>query len=113
MDKSLKAVVVKTQEGKLELKVSFVFFHRDLVEPGETCLGGSRWKVDETTMEIVFYGSSDDFGDMPDDNWETLVKDFKSDWENAWWMERILGKVVKVGDTDINHYKFKYGSKTA
>jgi hypothetical protein len=113
MEKSLKAVVVRTKERKLELRVGYVFYHRDFLNPGETCLGGTRWNIDEENKEVIFYGSSDDFGQMPSDGWESLVKDFKADWLNSWHLERILKNVLKVEDTDINNYKFKYGDKTA
>lgn len=115
MKKSLKAVIVRIKKKKkdLELRLGYVFYHRDLICSGETCLGGSKWNIDEENKEVIFYGSSDDFGQMPSDKWESLVKNFKADQLNSWHLERILESILEVKDTDINNYKFRYGNKTA
>jgi len=44
------------------LRFGQVYMHRDLLDPGEDCLGGGLWKIDEEKRCVLLFGRSFDFG---------------------------------------------------
>ncbi len=44
------------------LRFGDVCYHKDLLEPGDHCIGGGYWEVEPSGMSLRLHGSSTDFG---------------------------------------------------
>lgn len=51
---------VITLDGHLRL--GYVKMHKDLLLPGDECIGGGFWSVDYTSMKLMLDGKSYDYG---------------------------------------------------
>jgi hypothetical protein len=49
-----------TDEGILRL--GYVHMHKDLLQPGDRCIGGGFWSVDYVSNRLVLSGKSYDYG---------------------------------------------------
>ncbi|MDE6320852.1 MAG: hypothetical protein K2L93_00980 [Muribaculaceae bacterium] len=73
---------IVTSEGWLRL--GNVAMHRDLLQPGESCIGGGMYEFDYVNMRLLLSGRSYDFG---------RVK-----WS---WIDRLI---VDASLSDISNY---------
>jgi hypothetical protein len=71
MERHLKYIIYQ-EKGKTYFSGGYVEFHRQLA-PSSSCnsylhdncvIGGGKFKIDDNNKQIIFYGSSDDFGSV-------------------------------------------------
>ena len=48
-----------------ELRMGDVTMHRNLLLPGDYCLGGGYWSIDYVSLTVVLSGMSQDYGEPP------------------------------------------------
>ncbi len=51
---------IVTLDGHLRL--GYVKMHKDLLQPGDECIGGGFWSLDYTSMKLILDGKSYDYG---------------------------------------------------
>lgn len=44
-------------------RIGFVDQHKDLLQPGDQCVGGGYWEIDPVGMRLILTGHSYDFGE--------------------------------------------------
>lgn len=44
------------------LRIGSVKMHKDLIQQGDTCIGGGFWEVDGVSMRLLLSGKSYDYG---------------------------------------------------
>jgi hypothetical protein len=44
------------------LRIGYVRMHKDLLLPGDTCIGGGFWEVDTISHRLLLSGKSYDYG---------------------------------------------------
>lgn len=44
------------------LRIGSVKMHKDLLQPGDTCIGGGFWEVDYMSRRLILSGKSYDYG---------------------------------------------------
>lgn len=44
------------------LRIGYVRMHKDLLLPGDTCIGGGFWEVDTISQRLLLSGKSYDYG---------------------------------------------------
>ena len=44
------------------VRLGYVALHRELIEPGDYCIGGGLYEIDYAERQLVFYGESMDYG---------------------------------------------------
>lgn len=44
------------------VRIGYVRMHKDLLLPGDTCIGGGFWEVDTISQRLLLSGKSYDYG---------------------------------------------------
>lgn len=57
-----KFVLVERKDGSAEIRLACVENHCDMLDKGETCLGGGLFKVNKERKQVVMWDKSFDFG---------------------------------------------------
>jgi len=134
MNKYLKYIIYQ-QKNETYFSGGYVEFHRDLapekprtsfVNHDVIVLGGGKFKVDDKNKQIIFYGSSDDFGSVDkkllkkiledyrpyvcDDIWYAIEHEFKCTHDMDAYHMNEFGDITsddwKYGNEDFMDYEF-------
>ena len=134
MDRQLKYIIYQ-EKGKTYFSGGYVEFHRQLapekprtsfVNHDVIVLGGGKFRVDDNNEQIIFYGSSDDFGSVDkkllkkiledcrphvcDDIWYALEHEFTCTHDRDAYHMNEFGEITsddwKYQNENFMDYKF-------
>lgn len=134
MKRYLKYIIYQ-QKNETYFSGGYVEFHRDLapekprtslVNHDVIVLGGGKFRVDDNNKQIIFYGSSDDFGSVDkkqlkkiledcrphvcDDIWYALEHEFMCTHDRDAYHMNEFGDITsddwKYANEDFMDYKF-------
>ena len=80
MDVYPKYIVVNDSEEGICMVIGKVTYHRELLwdkDAKDQVIGGGWWRTNKNMSEMTFHGDSDDFGSVPEEILEEVIKNDK------------------------------------
>lgn len=125
--RQLKYIIYR-ENGKTYFAGGYVEFHRQLAPKSSrnsysydnNVIGGGKFKIDDDNKQIIFYGSSDDFGSVDKKLLKKVLEDYWSDvCDDIWYALEHEFKCTHDRDNydmnefgEINSPDWKYENET-
>ena len=113
MERHLKYIIYQ-EKGKQYFSGGYVEFHRQLVPSSsrnsylyDNCvIGGGKFKIDDANKQIIFYGSSDDFGSVDKKLLKKVLEDCRPHvCDDIWYaLEHEFRCTHDRDDYDMNEF---------
>lgn len=105
-----KWILVMRPNGSLALKLGKVKFHSDLFnswfKAEDRCIGGGKFHIDQENKEVILYGESVDYGQVPEAHYEDVLRLFESNWRYKDYKTFRLSKWADLSRilSDVPHH---------
>ncbi len=113
MERQLKYIIYK-EKSKTYFSGGYVEFHRQLAPSSirnsylhNNCvIGGGKFKIDDNNKQIIFYGSSDDFGSVDKKLLKKILEDCRPHvCDDIWYaLEHQFRCTHDRNDYDMNEF---------